>query len=188
MIQALPKAKELWDDPQDLIDMWKNDPHKVRHEKIISDFIGPGGNLVDLGCGVGRFSLVLNYDSYQGYDQSSEMIRFAKSYSYDVRFVNFSCVDIFQFISDEEYDTLIMIDVAHHQLDPLGAIEIVLNHWKAKRYFFTLLTGDQDEELLNSFVMGEKNFQDFAVYKNLEVMYNENNAQIWKILKYEIKA
>lgn len=184
MIQALPKAKELWEDPQDLIAMWKSDPHKTRHEMIISQLVGPAGYLVDLGCGVGRFSLVLNYTKYQGYDQSSEMIRFAKEYSRGKK-VSFSCVDIFEFVSDEEYDTLIMIDVAHHQQDPLGAIETVLNLWKAKRYFFTLLVGKQDEELLNSFVIGEKNFQDFAIYKKLKTMYNENNSFCWKILLYE---
>lgn len=187
MIQALPNAKELWEDPQDLIAMWKSDPHKSRHERIISELVGPAGYLVDLGCGVGRFSLTLDYTKYQGYDQSSEMIRFAKLYSTDKK-VSFSCVDIFEFVSDEEYDTLIMIDVAHHQQDPLGAIETVLNLWKAKRYFFTILTGNREEELFNSFVIEEKNFQDFAIYKNLEIVYNEPNEQFWKILKYEINS
>lgn len=183
-ISALPKAKELWEDPQDLIAMWKSDPHKIRHEMLINRYIGPAGYLVDLGCGVGRFSLVLRYAKYQGYDQSPEMIRFAKGYS-RAENVNFSCVDVFDFISDEKYDTLIMIDVAHHQQDPLGAIETVLNNWKAKRYFFTILTGERDEELLNSFVIGEKNFQDFAVYKSLKTCYNEQNSFNWKILSYE---
>lgn len=184
MIKALSKAKELWKDPQDLITMWKSDPHKERHERLISRYIGPAGYLVDLGCGIGRFAKVINYYQYQGYDQSSEMIRFAKGY---VREKNcqFSCVDVFEFISDEEYDTLIMIDVAHHQLDPLGAIEWVIKNWKAKRYFFTLLLGEKDEELFNSFVISRRNFQDFIVYNQIEILYNEPNQFDWVILKKE---
>lgn len=184
MIQALPKAKELWEDPQDLITMWKSDPHKTRHEILINRYIGPAGYLVDLGCGVGRFSLVLNYTQYQGYDQSTEMIRFARDYS-RAKNVKFSCIDVFQFVSDDEYDTLIMIDVAHHQEDPLDAIEWVLNNWKAKRYFFTIITGDKDESLYNSSVVSEKRFEEFAVYKNIKTLYNEIHEHCWKILSYD---
>lgn len=190
-MNALQTAKELWAQPQDLIQMWEDDPHKIRHERLVVLQAGKKqGYLVDLGCGAGRFAHRFEFEQYQGYDQSTPMIEFAREWAASrsaERFkkAEFSVIDIFQFISDHSYDTLIMVDVAQHQQEPLEAIHLILKQWKAKRYFFTLLLGDKKEELLNSIVVARADFQDFVKANNLEVCYTEKNHFDWVIVKYE---
>lgn len=189
-MQALEEAKKIWAAPEAMIEMWDGDEHKQRHEKVISEIIGEAGTLVDLGCGVGRLCYTLDWKTYQGYDQSTQMINIARvirdSRSNPKNFkVEFAVIDIFQFISDHSYDTLIMIDVAQHQQNPLEAIRLILKRWKAQRYFFTLLVGDKQEELLNSVVVSREDFQNFVHDNNFKVCYTESNNFDWVIISYE---
>lgn len=151
MIQALADAVKIWDNPFEMLDEWAHSPQKARHERLIADWVADGGKVVELGCGNGRLSLVLNYNTYIGYDQSLAMVQAARDYN---PFITVALIDIFSFSPDERYDTLLLIDVAIHQTQPVEAIATVVGNWYAERYLVTLLVGMEHEDLLNSTVVG----------------------------------
>lgn len=152
-MKALPKAQELWNKPEEMLAMWQGSEEKMRHELLIADWVSlrDRPNIVDLGCGPGRFADVLGYETYSGYDQSTPMIMAAK---YEPRpRAEFSVVDIFSFQSGKEYDLALLIDVAYHQEAPVESVLRIINLWKAKSYLFTLLVGQEHEDLYNSTVV-----------------------------------
>lgn len=160
MIQAMPDAEAIWQNPADMLAEWDSSPSKANQERAVADFAGPCGVLVDLGCGNGRYADVMRYQSYQGYDGSFAMIAEAQRRNPRLNFAN---VDIFRFQSDEVYDTLIMIDVAIHQIDPVAAARVILGNWQSRRYIITLLVGDEHEALLNSVVISFAELHKFLI-------------------------
>lgn len=150
MIQPVPDAVPIWIQPFDMLVEWDLSPSKLAQEQLIAKLIDPAGKVVDLGCGNGRYAKALDYQSYTGFDSSYAMIADAKRRNTGTEF---ALIDIFKFQSDERYDTLIMIDVAIHMIDPLAAIKTILRNWIAERYFFTLLVGKEHEQLLNSTIV-----------------------------------
>ena len=150
MVDCLEEAKKIWGNPEEMIQDWKESKDKKRQEMIILNIAGKVEFLADLGCGSGRFVDVMDFDLYHGYDQSSQMIGIAKETFADRSDVVFHCVDILKFQSDNKYDLAISVDVAIHQDDPIEFIKRLLKIWKAKRFLFTLLCGEEAENLFNS--------------------------------------
>lgn len=180
MTKALPEAEKLWVDPTDLIDLWTTQTEKHKQESYIASKVGSGGIVVDCGCGVGRYAGILQYEQYYGFDSSIEMVRRAKALHPNG---NFSCVDIFRFSSDREYDTCLLIDVAYHQEDPIQSLKVIMNNWDAKRYLMTILVGPEDEQLLNSTVISQKAFEAFAEDLRDVTYYSEPMATFdWVLL------
>lgn len=175
MIKPMQNAYLIWHNPQEMLDEWEHSADKHLQEKTVAEFVGHCGKLVDLGCGDGRLAATLDYDSYQGYDGSHLMLVAAKQRNPEL---SFALIDIFRFQSDEIYDTVLLLDVAIHQMDPLAAIDIILRNWKAKRYIISILVGSVHEELLNSVVISYDELQSFLV--------NQHNAN--KILSESIKG
>lgn len=186
-VEALPKAIDLWNSPAEMIKMWDDSDTKTHYEEVVRAFIGNNiGVVADLGCGVGRFADVLNYKSYLGYDFSQAMIRAAvlrREEELDVEFCN---VDIFNFSSDTKYDVVTMIDVAHHQNEPVEAILRILELWDAKRYYFSLLVGDIREDLYNSTVVSFVTFLklfDKAIIPNIIIKRDGGNEFAWVLIE-----
>lgn len=192
-IKALEKASELWQNPQELIDYWASSAEKAKQEALVRDLLtnwlaGDIGCLVDVGCGVGRYAEALNelYTNYYGFDQSSAMIAEA-IYRYTSNTVDteFACVDIMNFQGDGAYDTLICIDVLHHQNNPAEAMRRICNIWKADDYVFTLLVGAERQDLFNSTVISFDEFM--TIYDFFDVMdthiqrFDDNNFS-WVVL------
>lgn len=150
MITPLPDAQSIWLQPGAMLQEWEQSNSKVAQEKLIAQLVGEAGKVADLGCGNGRYAGVLDYTTYTGFDGSAAMIQAAKERNPNN---DFALVDIFRFQSDESYDTVILIDVAYHQTQPIQAALAVLHNWFAQRYFITLLMGYEHTELLNSTVV-----------------------------------
>jgi trans-aconitate methyltransferase len=155
-MEAISEATKLWADSdrcKAMITMWQDSEEKTVHEVLVRDWVGTDflGSVVDIGCGAGRLAGVLSYGTYIGYDQSLEMLGMAMQ---DHPSLQFTLVDIFNFQDDEFYDTLVMLDVAQHQKDPIGAVLRVLDIWKVGRCIISLLVGPEREELSYSTVAG----------------------------------
>lgn len=191
-MNILPKAKELWADPKNLISQWDESDSKQTHEKMIVKKIKYGGNVADIGCGAGRFCKAFldsdyGYFDYYGFDQSLAMIRYAKEKNYPNS--EFQLVDIFRYQSDRKYDTLLMIDVAYHQEEPVDSIIKVLDLWEAKRYFVSLLVGKIREDLFNSTVSSWEDFSELIKnVKRRNFCYNmymefDENSFAWVLLE-----
>lgn len=149
---------QLWNDPTSMLGEWDNSADKLKHELLVAQRVGVQEHVVDLGCGAGRLVPALEVDVelgsvslYHGFDASTAMIREAKR-KYD-KYAIFSVVDIFNFSTDTEYDVAIMLDVAQHQVDPVSSILRMLQIWQAGKYVFSLLVGDEREELSMSRVV-----------------------------------
>jgi trans-aconitate methyltransferase len=95
----------------------------------LQEAVGDGGKLVHLNCGDGSLSQHLHYQSYVGYDASLENILLAK---HNNPTAEFAMIDVLNFVSDEEYDTLLM-EAASEYI----ALR-VMRLWKAKRYVFII--------------------------------------------------
>lgn len=158
MICALQNALDLWNQPNELINMWAGSNDKLAEEQTVKKFIGPivPGDLLDLGCGVGRYSKVLDYQTYHGFDQSAAMIEAAKQNQ--IPNANLAVVDIFNYSHSVVYDLAILIDVAIHQNEPLKAVERIMRLWQAKRYIFSLVIGPEHEDLYSTTVVGAIEF------------------------------
>lgn len=185
MTQAIPEAVEVWNQPHNMLIEWDLSPFKLQQEQLIAVLVGEAGKVVDLGCGNGRYSKVLDYQSYTGFDSSYVMIADAKRRNPNVEF---ALIDIFKFQSDEQYDTLLLIDVAIHMIDPIVAIQTILNNWIAKRYFVTLLVGNEHQNLLNSTVVNYAEMWGlFAIGIDVDIVRSvqvENENFEWRVLRF----
>lgn len=160
-IEAIPAAKNLWSTPHEMIALWETDRNKQRHEVLISTWLyemgGHAESVADLGCGNGRLASLLHPNTeYFGFDTTIEMIALAKervtsSEQLNIN-VHFSLLDIFE-SSMQDFDSIVLQDVAYHQTNPIGAVLRITSLWSAKRYIFSLLVGDIREELLSSVVV-----------------------------------
>lgn len=193
MIEALQKAKELWNDPDELIAYWANSPEKIAQERLVKRFMaGPGvcpKILADVGCGVGRYAAILDYDQYHGYDGSTAMVLRGTSKYAENRRVDIVAADIFNFQPDITYDALIMIDVAHHQNDPVDALCRIMDLWKSKLYYFSVLVGDAREDLHSATIV---NFVDLLRFYDLyhvtrtHIQRFDDNPWAWVLLEAKL--
>lgn len=182
---AIANALEVWTNPQEMIEMWEADPNKIEDEFIIKGIVGKSKDLVDLGCGAGRYADVLDYQSYMGYDSSLQMINLAKLKHPEQLKTGFACVDITNFqIPEHTFDTAILIDVAHHQQDPIGFTRKVLSLWKAKRFIFTFVVGSLEERLWASHVITINQLTEFLDEIGGKIIYDRDDGHFrWVVCK-----
>lgn len=156
-IEAIPAAKNLWSMPHDMIKLWETDRNKRLHEILIAEWLHYDIWVADLGCGNGRLTTLLHPDvEYSGFDTTIEMIALANERmagsDQPQCTAHFSLLDIFE-SSMQDFDSVVLQDVAYHQTSPIEAVLRITNLWSAKRYIFSLLVGDVREELLSSVVV-----------------------------------
>lgn len=187
MIQPLDDAKTIWQQPGDMLAEWESSQSKAAQEQLIAGLVGEAGKVADLGCGNGRYAGVINYITYTGFDGSAAMIQAAKERNPNVEF---ALVDIFRFQSDESYDTVLLIDVAYHQTEPVEAVLAILHNWFAQRYFITLLLGHERQELLNSTIVSfnemlELHKQPGFIVQRTHIQRIANEDFDWLLLEIE---
>ena len=76
--------------------------------------------VLDVGCGVGRLSRLLQdagADSVVGIDYAEEAIQQAKAQNEDVS-IAFHCVDVFDFSPDAPFDAVVTLGTMEHMDDP----------------------------------------------------------------------
>lgn len=184
-MQPMSEAVPIWIQPQDMLIEWDLSSAKLQAELKIAELVGPVGKLVDLGCGNGRYAKVMNYQSYTGFDSSYAMIADAKQRNPNCEF---AIIDIFKFVSDEQYDTLLLVDVAIHMVDPVAAVKTIINNWTAGKYVVTLLVGLEHQVLLNSTIISHVEFLSLLEVGMLtDVLYSEhipNENFEWRVLQF----
>jgi 2-polyprenyl-3-methyl-5-hydroxy-6-metoxy-1,4-benzoquinol methylase len=84
-----------------------------------------GTNVLDLGCGVGRFAKVLKENNfkgeYKGIDFSKNAIKFCKkTFSYE-----FETSNIFDIIIEDKYDIIILLEVLEHINNDIDFISMI---------------------------------------------------------------
>jgi 2-polyprenyl-3-methyl-5-hydroxy-6-metoxy-1,4-benzoquinol methylase len=194
MIEPVGNARSIWDDPDTMLEEWENSENKKLIEELIAEWVideykglgpSPGYPIADLGCGNGRLAqeLGLGVDEYYGFDASQAMITRAKE---RCPVYSFSVVDIFNYSSDRHYDTVVLMDVAYHQTEPLAAVERVMQLWEAESYVYTLLIGAEREELLVSVVeplTGLFNLLDKVELDNMHMKRCGEERFAWVLIK-----
>lgn len=149
MVDALDNAVAIWSNASEVDAMaaeWDASDVKKRHEALVAAWIGDVDTVADLGCGVGRYSRVVRCKQYYGFDSSMPMLDIAKRLN-EHESARYALVDIFAYTSSRHYDVVIMIDVAQHQSDPVGAVLSMMKQWSANRYIVSLVVGDEREYL-----------------------------------------
>lgn len=178
-IKALDEAVKVWQAPGDMVAMWAQSELKARHEKLIAGWVDEYDPdlIADLGCGAGRFAGVLEFAEYYGFDGSSAMLEIAEKENRGKHpacaKLAFSLADIFNYSSDRSYDALLMIDVAQHQNEPVDSILRVMELWKARRYYISLLVGDIREDLFASTVASYTDLLRLPDTHTIQRMYTE---------------
>ena len=108
-----------------------------------------GVRVLDLGCGTGRVPVMYMPSRYVGVDQSEKMLERARELIGDDPEVEFHCSTVYGFKTDEEFDTLLLIDVLPH-LDTKGCISMfkrVLRNFDAETYVMRLFVATKGERM-----------------------------------------
>ena len=88
-------------------------------QQCLDMFLGPSDRVLDLGCGAGRIPRILGerLGSYLGVDCSSEMIRIARSFNPEFKFL---CEDILEpSFSDRDFDLVLLMNNVIDMLHPI---------------------------------------------------------------------
>ncbi len=93
-----------------------------RMKKITS--IVKGGDILDYGCGNGKFCEVITFKTYTGVDSDNLVISDAKERYSGLKNVNFYSLDEFGF-HQEQYDFIILSAVLEHFWDPIVVLKIL---------------------------------------------------------------
>lgn len=153
MIAVLPKATALFQDADSVKVMmgeWEESETMLARGELVGSWMGQVGSVADLGCGVGRLVPHLQCDEYVGYDLSRPMLVEAGEKYPDVRFYSH---DIFKKGVSRSFDVVIVYAVVQHCDRPLDAMRHLMEEWKADRYIFSFLVGDEWEDLYLSTVV-----------------------------------
>ena len=178
-MEPLPRAVELWRDPEALIEEWETYPRKHRHEALVADWVGEVDTVADLGCGSARYARVLDCTTYLGFDNSSMMLALAGA--------NVMGLDIFEGpLVPTAYDVVIAVDVFFHLSDPIEAATYIVESWDAERYVFSLAVGDFREDLYLSTVIPFSEFLTFLGEIKLTRLHIERYVEerfAWALLE-----
>lgn len=154
-IEALPEAVALWSDEDQVLTMlreWQGSAQKIFYERLIGSWVGKVERVADLGCGAGRLVPHLSFYRYDGYDTSETMVTAANLLHGTEGGVSFHKGDVFT----GGHDALAVV-IAHaivqHQNEPIAAMQRIVELWTGDRYIFSLLVGDDREDLFNSTVV-----------------------------------
>lgn len=94
--------------------------------------------LVDLNCGEGWLSELVDCCEYYGFDASEELIRLAKQ-RYPKIADNFTSVDVFRY-TNGEVDVAVCLGLLHHHHDPLLGLSNLLKLWQPKIFYASFIT------------------------------------------------
>jgi SAM-dependent methyltransferase len=97
----------------------------IRIKKITS--VVKGGDILDYGCGYGKFCEVISFKTYTGVDVDSSIISDAKERYSDIKNVTFYSIDEFG-TRLEQYDFIILSAVLEHVKDPLLLLKLLKDH------------------------------------------------------------
>lgn len=136
-------------------------PPNINDLSFVSRFIKSQelewGSVVDIGCGAGRYTEQIvdcNPLKYTGYDPSMQYIHQAQlNFPNDSR-IEFVCVDILNFASDETYDVAFCLDVINIFDKPLLVLDKLVKLWKAKRYVVSVLFASRRKLTRTDVVIG----------------------------------
>jgi 2-polyprenyl-3-methyl-5-hydroxy-6-metoxy-1,4-benzoquinol methylase len=93
--------------------------------KKISKYV-EGGDVLDFGCGNGKFSELLPFDTYTGVDLNSSVIDYAKEKYSAVKNAKFYSVAEFE-SQNKQYDCIILSAVIEHSKEPLTLLKFLKN-------------------------------------------------------------
>jgi 2-polyprenyl-3-methyl-5-hydroxy-6-metoxy-1,4-benzoquinol methylase len=85
-----------------------------------------GGDILDFGCGNGKFSELISFDTYSGVDVNSKVIEYAKKRYSGIQNVSFYSITEFESQS-KQYDCIILTAVIEHLKEPLNLLKILKN-------------------------------------------------------------
>ena len=98
-----------------------------------------GNSVLDVGCGTGDLYRYLNDVDYLGVDQSCDMLDRAKARNLSVKFIQQNLYEL----QVPKFDTVVCLDVLHHQPDLEPGFSILLEHAR-KCLIVTLWINDRD--------------------------------------------
>jgi len=97
----------------------------IRMKKIKK--IVHGGDILDYGCGYGRLSEKIPFDTYTGVDLDTSVLSFAKDRNSNLQNIAFFSTEEFELIN-KRYDFIVLSAVIEHFKDPV----IILKMLKAR--------------------------------------------------------
>ena len=175
-IQVLERAEKMWRGKSlaAMLQQWDESESKLRQERLIAEKVGCVGTVADLGCGNGRLSRLLNVlEGYWGYDTSPDMLVYALGPKGSHPCVHYEQRDVFSSAPDREFDIVVLYDVAMHQSEPVAAVRRMLELWRGEYYIFSLLVGDERENLLASTVVAFSELLDLLDDLNVTSLHIE---------------
>jgi SAM-dependent methyltransferase len=155
----------------------------IRMKKITS--IVKGGDILDYGCGYGKFCESIPFKTYTGIDSDNSIINDAKKRHSGLKNVHFYSIDEFGH-QLEQYDFIILSAVLEHVMDPMLILKILKDrlrlHGKiiitTPTYFgncildFGSKVGIFSRQAFEEHnrILSKKNFDDIAKILDLEVI------------------
>jgi len=122
------KIEKGWDE---------KDKQKAKMELVSSLIVGR--SVLDIGCGTGDLYRYLQDSTYIGIDQSSDMIERARFRNPSAEFMEQNIYEL----DMPTFDTVVCLDVLHHQPDLEPAFSILLEHAR-KCLIVSLWINDRD--------------------------------------------
>jgi len=116
----------------------EKDKQKAKMELASSLIVGR--SVLDIGCGTGDLYRYLQYVTYMGIDQSSDMIERARFRNPSAEFKDQNIYEL----DVPTFDTVVCLDVLHHLPDLEPAFSILLEHAR-KCLIVTLWINNRDE-------------------------------------------
>lgn len=100
-----------------------NNPNHLMYKKMkcVSRYVRPGGALLDVGCGIGEFTVQLRdqFHTVVGIDIDPDEIEFAKKRIGNSPNVSLHCGELESFhFPDERFDVCLCLDVLEHVTHP----------------------------------------------------------------------
>lgn len=117
---------------------WDEKLKQMDKMKLVSSLV-IGDSVLDIGCGTGDLYRYLNDVDYLGVDQSGDMLNRARTRNPSAKFTQQNLYELNMPI----FDTVVCLDMLHHQPDLEPAFSTLLEHAK-KCLIVTLWINDRD--------------------------------------------
>ena len=163
--------------------------------------LSSGQKVLDLGCGIGQFSVLFEYNNYVGADIDKACIERARKLYSNKKFVLLYEKDTKLPFEDKSFDYILLADTIHHLSDEL--LHFTLRESKrilkpsGKLIILDLLPPKQQPTMLGRLVFGldrGKYARDINISKKIISMYLEPensyfiDTSIFKFKQYVISA
>jgi SAM-dependent methyltransferase len=154
----------------------------IRIKKITS--VVKGGDILDYGCGYGKFCEVISFKTYTGVDADNSIISDAKERYSDVKNVTFYSIDEFG-ARLEQYDVIILSAVIEHVKDPLLILKLLKDHLRCQGKIVITTPTHFGNYLLD---LGSKVgiFSRQAFEEHNQILSKKNFEEIAKILNFKV--